>query len=288
MSQYFTNEATTAAMPSIDVNFQTGRGNVIPSVSIERIIANRARSLAKVAEAVDLLKEAEIFSQAAGGGDAKDWASQSTLFGKQKDDILTHITKVNDLHIWTDLMNKSGMLTLMDEQARSEWQNNLQNGHYPEVTYDNIMASFEQLDREKYEVFERGVINLFKSLSWDYKTNAPCRFGKKIIMNHVVSYHPLWGFSSNYSAANKLNDLERILNLMDGKPVPDHRSNVSGRLSEHINASRKEAAVFNDEYFSLRYFKKQSGHVTFTRPDLIDTLNDILVKHYPGALPSRV
>jgi hypothetical protein len=28
-------------------------------------------------------------------------------------------------------------------------------------------------------VFERAVINVFKGLSWDYKSNSPCKFGKK-------------------------------------------------------------------------------------------------------------
>jgi hypothetical protein len=42
------------------------------------------------------------------------------------------------------------------------------------------------------EVFERGIINVFKGLSWDYKTNSPCSFGKKIIINHLVT-HNQWG-----------------------------------------------------------------------------------------------
>jgi hypothetical protein len=33
-------------------------------------------------------------------------------------------------------------------------------------------------------------------LSWDYKTNSPCSFGKKIINNLVT--HSRWGFSLNW------------------------------------------------------------------------------------------
>ncbi|TDE69201.1 DUF4942 domain-containing protein, partial [Escherichia sp. KCJ4928] len=41
---------------------------------------------------------------------------------------------------------------------------------------------------------------------------------------------------------------------------------------------------YEDEMFSIRYFKKGSAHITFRKPELVDRLNDIIAKHYPGAL----
>lgn len=90
-------------------------------------------------------------------------------------------------------MNKSGMLSLMDAQARAEWHNGLEKEDIPAISESNILSTFEQLHKSKGEVFERGVINIFKSLSWDYKTNSPCRFGKKIIVEGVVK-HDQWVF----------------------------------------------------------------------------------------------
>lgn len=59
------------------------------------------------------------------------------------------------------------------------------------------------------DVFERGIINVFKGLSWDYKTNSPCSFGKKIIINNLVT-HNRWGFSLNWGwRRDQLADLER-------------------------------------------------------------------------------
>ncbi|HIB0854653.1 TPA: DUF4942 domain-containing protein, partial [Escherichia coli] len=29
-----------------------------------------------------------------------------------------------------------------------------------------------------------------------------------------------------------------------------------------------------------------SAHITFRKPELVDRLNDIIAKHYPGVLPS--
>jgi hypothetical protein len=39
-------------------------------------------------------------------------------------------------------------------------------------------------------------------------------------------------------------------------------------------------------YFSLRWFGNGNGHVTFTRPDLVERLNGILARHQPNALPA--
>lgn len=98
------------------------------------------------------------------------------------------------LHLWRDLMLKSGMLSFMDAQACTQWHQNLEDGDLTAISEANILSTFEQLHQSKAEVFERGIINVFKGLSWDYKTNSPCFFGKKIIINNLVTQNR-WGFS---------------------------------------------------------------------------------------------
>jgi hypothetical protein len=65
------------------------------------------------------------------------------------------ITRNIDRRIWRDLMNKSGMLSLMDAEARDEWQKPGER-RYPAISEDNILSTFEQLHQSKGEVFERG------------------------------------------------------------------------------------------------------------------------------------
>lgn len=45
--------------------------------------------------------------------------------------------------------------------------------------------------------------------------------------------------------------------------------------------------AFEDDMFTIRYFQKGSGHITFKRLDLVEKMNDIVAKHYPGALPAK-
>ena len=196
------------------------------------------------------------------------------------------ITHNIDRSIWKDLMNKSGMLALMDAQARNEWYNSLEKDDIPAISEENILSTFKQLHLNKGEVFERGVINVFKGLSWNFKTNSPCRFGRKIIVNGLVKYDR-WGFGLNWGwQRDRLADLERMLMLLDGKPVPDNRADVTRRLGDHIDANR-HAPRYEDEMFVIKYFQKGTAHITFKRPELVDKLNDIIARHYPGALPTK-
>ncbi|EKB2189929.1 DUF4942 domain-containing protein, partial [Escherichia coli] len=112
----------------------------------------------------------------------------------------------------------------------------LEYDNFPEISEANILSTFEQLHQNKDEVFERGVINVFKGLSWDYKTNSPCKFGSKIIVNNLVRWDQ-WGFHLiSGMQADRLADLERMLHLLSGKPIPDNRGNITINLDDHIQS----------------------------------------------------
>lgn len=121
--------------------------------------------------------------------------------------------------------------------------------------------------------------------SWNYKTNSPCKFGSKIIVNNLVR-GDRWGLHLiTGQQADRLADLERMLYLFSGKPIPDNRENIIIRLDDHIRSVQGKAC-YEDEMFNIRYFKKGSAHITFRKPELVDRLNDIIARHYSEMLPS--
>ncbi|EFB3305124.1 DUF4942 domain-containing protein [Escherichia coli] len=192
-----------------------------------------------------------------------------------------------DREIWRDLMQRSGILSLMDAQARDTWYRSLEYDNFPEISEANILSTFEQLHQNKDEVFERGVINVFRGLSWNYKTNCPCKFGSKIIVNNLVRWDR-WGFHLiTGQQTDRVADLERMLHLFSGNPIPDNRENIIIRLDEHIQSVQGKTC-YEDEMFSIRYFKKGSAHITFRKPELIDRLNDIIAKYYPEIIPYNI
>lgn len=40
--------------------------------------------------------------------------------------------------------------------------------------------------------------------------------------------------------------------------------------------------------FAIKYFQKGTAHIVFKRPELVDKLNDIIARHYLGALPNKL
>ncbi|MDH1757434.1 DUF4942 domain-containing protein [Citrobacter sp. wls618] len=269
----------------------TGHTDVILSTSIERIVTGRNTALAQIEGVILRLNTISTLTSGIGGKTALDWAMKQDFrcgcwLMEKPETAMKAITRNLDRSIWRDLMKKSGMLSLMDAQARDTWYRSLEYDSFPDISEANILSTFEQLHQNKDEVFERGIINLFKSLSWDYKSNSPCQFGKKIIVNGLVK-HNQWGFGLNWGwQRDRLADLERMLMLLDGKPIPDNRADVTHRLGEHIQTMQGKKS-YEDDLFKIKYFQKGSGHITFRRPELVAKMNDIIAKHYPGVLPKR-
>ncbi|HFK4113865.1 TPA: DUF4942 domain-containing protein [Klebsiella aerogenes] len=266
----------------------TEHNELILSTSIERVVTGRNSALKQIEQLIEQLDAISRLTSEIGGGTAQDWAMKpghryDSWLTEKADKAMPAVTRNIDSSIWRDLMLKSGMMALMDAQARDQWHKNLEEGDLPTISEANILSTFEQLHLNKMEVFERGIINIFKGLSWDYKTNSPCSFGKKIIINNLVT-HNRWGFSLNWGwRRDQLADLERMLFLLDGKSIPDNRGDISIRLMEHIRDNPAKNA-YEDEYFSIRYFQKGTAHLTFKRLELIEMMNDIIAKHYPGVL----
>lgn len=266
----------------------TEHTELINSTNIEHIVTGRNAALVQIEQIIEQLDAISRLTSEIGGGTAQDWSMKSghrydSWLTEKADKAMPAVTRNIDSSIWRDLMLKSGMIALMDAQARDQWHKNLEEGDLPAINEVNILSTFEQLHQNRMDVFERGVINVFKGLSWDYKTNSPCSFGKKIIINNLVA-HNRWGFNLNWGwRRDQLADLERMLFLLDGKPIPDNRSDITTQLMAHIR-DNPDKDVYEDEFFRVRYFQKGTAHWTFKRLDLVERMNDIIAKHYPGML----
>ncbi len=206
----------------------------------------------------------------------------------ERDNYLRDFTKRLDAQLWQRLMHESGLRTFMDAKARDEWDKAIIDIKTPELTLANIEATFARLHETRGEMFERGVIEVFKGLSWDYKSNMPHKFGKRIVISFFMDSY---GVTTGYAQADRLADMERVMHMLDGKPVPDHRCGIVQKCGEiqrqWIKTSnfKREA---QDDYFRVKWFKNRNGHFYFKRPDLVDRMNKILAKHYPDALPPAI
>ncbi len=85
-------------------------------------------------------------------------------------------------------------------------------------------------------MFERGVLQCFRRLSWDYKTNQPFKFGKRVIVTGLMT-----GGYAGSRATNELDDLMRVFHVLDGQPEADHRNGMHALISGARHERRREA-----------------------------------------------
>ncbi len=219
---------TTLSRPEV----VSGHTDVICSTSVCHILAVRKSTLLPIDTLIRQLAKISILTESIGGKTAPDWAMKQDFrcgcwLKEKQETAMKAITRNLDREIWRDLMQRSGMLSLMDAQARDTWYRSLEYDNFPEISEANILSTFEQLHQNKDEVFKRGVINVFRELSWNYKTNSPCKFGSKIIINNLVRWDR-WGFHLiTGQQTDRLADLERMLHLFSGTPIPGNGKNIT-------------------------------------------------------------
>lgn len=266
--------------------------DLVPSLSIDNLIAQRDAMVERLRKAAELVAEVDTLSQAAFGNDdampSLECRRSHAAFPGGVDELVKRV----DAAGWDFLMNKSGLRTFMDAQARAQWQKDVYERKVPALTRENIEATFSELFAARREMFERGVVECFRKLSWDYKTNNPVMFGKRIILRYVLD---TWGTGRgryisgpSQTGCDRLDDLIRVMSVVDGKPEPDHRQGAYQTLHQvfHIGGpALPDDAVVLADLLSIRCYRNGNGHVTFLRPELVDKLNAIVAKHFPSALP---
>jgi Domain of unknown function (DUF4942) len=142
-----------------------------------------------------------------------------------------------------------------------------------------VYATFGALHESRGEMFDQGVIECFKKLSWVYKTNLPQKFGKRIIVSYLT-----YPYGINHGAADHLDDLMRVFHVLDGKPQVDYRQGCYVQLGTAFREQGSWPKSYQNDYFELKLFRNGNGHLCFKRPALVDAMNSIIARHYPNAL----
>lgn len=186
-----------------------------------------------------------------------------------------------DQRMWRRAFDLTGFKQLMDAQAVADFEKSLHPAA-PEFTEANIRSTFIDLHGKSAEMFRRGVVNVFRGLSDDYRTNQKeaFRIGRKVVATYMVGPSFGGGLSVLYGMpADKLNDIDRVMKTLDGKQFQPRS------LESAINGALKSGAIFEDDYYRAKGFKNGNMHLEFKRPDLLDRLNEQIADHYANTLP---
>lgn len=263
--------------------------HLIPSLSIANLLQQRDRVIELLESALTQIRQAYDIAQAARlgfpdisvsrdwGGHGRPITGDSANFTERRELCQTCI----DAEGWETLLNDSGLRSVMSAAKRQDVDESIRNHKVLALTRETIVATFRTFHESRLEMFEQGVIDCFRKLSWDYKTNLLQKFGKRIIVTYLTSYS-----TGNFPTCDQLDDLLRVFHVCDGKPEADHRRSTYHLVSQVMRERQQWPTTCANEYFSIRLFRNGNGHVTFTRSDLVQRLNAILAKHFPDALPA--
>ena len=176
-----------------------------------------------------------------------------------------------DRRMWRQTMELTGFNKYMDKIARDEFLNSLEEDP-PAFTIDNVRSTLISSYNQAEEFMNRGIVELFKLLCAQYKTNDAFKIGKKIILSNwfVMSCGNL---SVNYNQEPEMNDLDRVVRALDGVNFKEHLFSQSMRKVI-------KSMEYEDDYFKIKAFKNGNAHLWLKREDITDKINDIIAAWY--------
>lgn len=203
-----------------------------------------------------------------------------------------HANNAHELNVlaWLIAVTRTQVWSVMDAEEREKFQEALKSPKTcPPFSLEAVEPTLNRLRTESGKFFVRGILKVFKSLSWNHKTNSPVRFTEKMIQRYTVerSYSntgcPHFRYT-NSGRSDSLEDLHRALHLLDGKPEPDHASSLTRKANDFWRSIGKYAD-YEDEYLKIRPFKNGNVHVWVLKPELVQKMNEIMGEAMPFSLP---
>ena len=256
--------------------------DIVKSANVAAMLAARKQafdSLATIADEARCLERIGVPDGAIkyDAGRHDYWMSQFNAPDKAGQGCTDSIRAEIDARFWRALMSDTGMWSYMNASRRDDWDKMTcapNPDTLPLFTPENVAATFVKLFEDRDQMIVDGVCDCFRSLSWDYKSNKPVKFGKRIIVEYITSWHG--------PRSRQVDDLERYMHIVDGQPEPNPTEKFSSQMRSHY----RQATEIETPYMRIKIFKNGNGHVHFKRPDIVEQMNRMLASRFPAALPA--
>lgn len=186
---------------------------------------------------------------------------------------------------WHELLSNPKFIGRLTKKLQDEYMNNVQILEEYEFSEFNIYTLVAEINSQIRQGIEDEIIVMFDKLtqehSWypecaktihyydGWATNKAHKIGNKIILPYADVFSGWNNKPVLYRARGYLEDIERILNFLDGNmtlPV-DTWKNIDISFNNNITKN------IECKYFKATFYKKGTIHLTFTCPELIERFN---------------
>lgn len=260
--------------------------DLIRKSSAEALCAHRDRAIEQIDAALSALAEASRAFGAATSSDGYLSPLGSSLAysvsprsvhgtGHLRETLRKHIDSAS----WRHVAQATGLLSYMDAESRKQFAKECDENP-PPFTIDALRATFENHLAGLGDTLSRSIYNVFRVCDHKrYRSNQMYLIGPKIVLDGVLTPH---GFNNHSTGRDTLDDIDRILHLLDDRPAPDFRGNIASQI---LGARRgASAGEVETEYMRVKFFKNGNVHVYFSRMDLIKRANQRIVEFCGPAL----
>jgi hypothetical protein len=255
-----------------------------PITELDSLLERRERALAMLTEGVRLIAEASALTPDREGnlsriGMASELRSQD-WYGVDKPEsrerLVQQCMQEFDRCGWLYLLRRSKLAELMSKQDKDAYYSQLQKDP-PEMTRDTVTTTFVELFGNRQATWRRGVVELFASLGGGYKSHDAFKVSRRMIIPHALSGHGGWSFYRH--ADDQIDDLQRVIHLIQGKEPPEER------WSDIIERHRRGGATgWHAGCVEFRWFKNMSLHIWMQDEAIVDAINEIIAEHYGATL----
>lgn len=195
-----------------------------------------------------------------------------------------YVQKVR-LKYWNELLSNPKFIGKLTSKLQKEYQEKVSKLADYDFTEFNIYTLSTEMNSHIKTGIENEIIAMFDRLTAEHsyypefsknrhyydgwKTNSAYKIAKKVIIPCYGIFSQWDGQPRTYDARKALEDIERILNFLDGHMTADVDS-WSALESNFNNGITKNIEM---KYFKATFYKKGTVHLTFTCPELIDRFN---------------
>lgn len=182
------------------------------------------------------------------------------------DDLVDSVNR----RAWRKLMSVTGLADTLDAVALAEFDQSLESVPVVEFTADNARATIAKLAGDQDMMFKRGLVELFKSLSGNYRSHDAFKVQKRSITKLLRTD---W-YGIGHDAVDLCNDIDRVLCRLTNREFVPYT--FQGELERAIRSDRD----YENGYITVKLFQNGNAHLIIKDQALIDRINGIIAEWY--------
>ncbi|MFW6344799.1 MAG: DUF4942 domain-containing protein [Halomonas sp.] len=269
------------------------RGVSPPTSELDQLLEDRANAEGLLTRAINLIAEANALTPDPDGRDGQrqlkiglagelrnaDWYSIDNP--QRRPELVNKCLAHFDRDAWMLLLKRSRMAELMSHQDKEAYYKQLRDKP-PALTRESVVGTFTELFGNRQATWRRSVVELFAGLAGRYKSHDPFKVGRRMILPNALGWAG-WSFYTH--ADDKVDDLQRVIHVIQGKEPPTSEE----QWSRLIDRARRDGAKGwqAGTLVEFRWFKNGSLHIWMQDDTITDAINEIIAEHYGAALAGR-